>query len=121
MNSKQLKFRAWSNRDKKWIVEGFHIIGETTVFDMLNESRHRLQEYDDIKIQQFTGVLDKNGKEIYEGDILYYEMCKDHPTVVVRWSEEGHDFHPCLILCDNWGQYGDKEIIGNIYENPELL
>lgn len=79
---------------------------------------------------QFTGLHDKNGNEIYEGDILRYSQYVDHGqwgetvdggTVQVTWLEERAAFYPFCI----WSSYNDQlkscEIIGNIYKNPELL
>lgn len=72
----------------------------------------------EFELMQFTGLLDKNGNEIYEGDILKTEsgVCE------VKWYEKG--------ACFRWMfqgnsesplNYDDREIIGNIYQNPELL
>lgn len=68
--------------------------------------------------QQFTGLLDKNGKEIYEGDIL--QLYRPKQKLEVVWNEG------CFILNDSSGlflyqEHKTSEIIGNIFENPELL
>lgn len=77
-----------------------------------------------MEIMQFIGLLDKNGKEIYEGDIVLVDGDK---KTLVSWSDKFASF---CIKNDTWmflhwfGESVDPaecEIIGNIYENPELL
>lgn len=82
---------------------------------------------DPTTIGQYTGLIDKNGKMIFEGDILeahFDEYSPENATVVkVIWHENGFgtkqgDFCPdplCADDCEAW------EVIGNIYDNPELL
>ena len=93
--------------------------------------------YEGDKLMQYTGLKDKNGKEIYEGDVLEYdgekvecEKCgnkqlyySSHKLYEIKWNEE-----LCEFDCENdensmssciWQT--EMEIIGNIYENPELL
>jgi len=83
---------------------------------------------DDVELMQYSGLKDKNGKEIYEGDIVNCTARIDSANMVVIW-EEG-EFH--LVLCEKYKNYlpltgyycirnFEKEVIGNIYENPELL
>ncbi len=69
-----------------------------------------------FEIMQFTGLKDKNGQEIYEGDIL-------SPDEVVFWDKKHSGFEPFTIADDEGFIFtaGSMEIIGNIYENPELI
>jgi uncharacterized phage protein (TIGR01671 family) len=74
---------------------------------------------------QFTGLKDKKGKEIYEGDIIIGDSYGEYP-LIIKWDNEYTGFY----CHDPKGDYDDHlnmqeavngEVIGNIYENPELL
>nr|DAR72753.1 MAG TPA: YopX protein [Caudoviricetes sp.] len=72
----------------------------------------------------FTGVFDKNGKEIFEGDIV--KMSKDvysEPTYyeVVRHRGGAYRLESKQHGCELWLRHTDCEVVGNIYENKELL
>ena len=75
-----------------------------------------------IILMQYIGLHDKNGKEIYEGDIVYF-VSKDENAFIL-WDEETARY---IIQFNGWcadfdNYYGKElEVIGNIYDNPDLL
>ena len=95
-----------------------------------DNTRIKFEEYEKrpktSPFEQFTGLLDKSGKEIYEGDIVkaiypsnaINKLAGLHHVFVIEWENRyPHD----NFLGYNLGFFDSIEIIGNIYENPELL
>lgn len=85
---------------------------------------------DPATVGQFTGLHDKNGKEIYEGDIIGFEdytstesgYYEQRCTGVVEWSNETASFDVSdRLSAESYEVLGECVVIGNIYENPELL
>ena len=128
-----VKFRVKSKRTGEWLygdlvrnVEGAFAI--VPPFEMTTDNLCDQYEVDENTIGQFTGITDKAGKEIYEGDIMQYTDPKTH---------KNHRFH---VVFDS-GRFGFRndnvmkqtttplsghimtkwEVIGNMYDNPEML
>ena len=72
-------------------------------------------------VMQFTGLVDKNGKEIYEGDICFADSKEYARNKQVVWNERLACFEFDYPLGKSLLQKDSIEIIGNVYENPELL
>ena len=126
-----LKFRAWTKEQNRMIkVFGFN---EHLVFEQTWDSpsiKENIFEIEDFHIMQFTGLVDKNGTEIYEGDIIKriigfqgnenisFDLISFHGA-----HFSATRFSPDLRtegFLGNW-TFHTMEIIGNYFENPELL
>ncbi len=112
---REIKFRAWieaQSPNKSEFYKG-------TMVDWNILSANFIEKNPHIHFMQFTGLLDKNGKEIYEGDICSYltsNLIKMREKVVFKSCKFCfHNYDYCL------SDYKGLEVIGNIYDNPELL
>lgn len=117
------RFRAWLKEDKEMIdVEEINFYnGE---FDFIGDAITWMCKSDDCVLMQSTGLTDKNGKEIFEGDVV--KMAKNvysEPTCyeVVRHRGGAYRLESKQYGCELWLRHTDCEIAGDIYKNPELL
>lgn len=117
---KEVEFRAWEKNLKEMIeVNDINFKGEVI------NSNDIWRFFDEIELMQYTGLKDKNGKKIYEGDILLYN---NHIKGIV-WYKNGafvrsYKNSNVYLMYDSFitdGCLDDYEVIGNIHENPELL
>lgn len=116
------KFRAWLKNENK-MMEVRVIDWNNEVVDLFNP--HIEIPLDKIELMQSTGLHDKNGKEVFVGDII--KCTRGCPHEVYLEKEYGGTYiggMPAIYLKgiregDAWT--GTEEILGNIYENPELL
>lgn len=123
-----IKFRAWDSKLKVMTPPDMiiHLCGETT--KELKESAPFWE------LMQYTGLKDKNGKEIYEGDIILRKLTHSETTAIVKWHEKYSCFSWIKTIHKettegNWefmdGQTISSnigfEVIGNLYETPELM
>lgn len=105
---REIKFRAWDNVNKNMELNIHHL-------DLLNEFLSK-EKYD---VMQFTGLLDKNGNKIYEGDIFNYGGIIGQ---VVFNSGCFNFFNgKNITMCMRDHESNQFEIIGNIHQNPDLL
>lgn len=120
--NREIKFRAW-NKEKGLITNPLAM--STIISRFIREFRpsptgfgSRAEEVtpDEYKIMQYTGLKDKNGKECYEGDIVRYKKPNWETGTYVPFEIKLPDFWKSIE-----GDLSDCEIIGNKWENPELL
>ena len=123
---REIKFRAWDPASKvMYPVEAINFCGRKTVTVQYNPVKKFLM--DNIRLMQYIGAKDKNGVEIYEGDIIRHQSGKYGTDFVIQWSPilcgftavQVESGHPSPQL--NQGTMCHFEVIGNIYENPELV
>ena len=121
---REVKFRAWlpkQGRIYNWneFYSIRRMIGGKISLSLSQPSGASFTVYDNFTLMQYTGLKDKNGKEIFDGDIVDINGCKNR---VVEWDEDWCGFYLSREL-NPVGYFlsEEYEIIGNIYENPELL
>ena len=120
------KFRAWLKKRQEMDNEIDHISWLEDELYCIGDGITYMVSAEDLELMQSTGLKDKNGKEIFEGDILDYKGRKalvrwhgSYASFIYRFVDELQkrktEWKPLYLA------YMKCEIIGNIYENPELL
>lgn len=116
---REIKFRAWYGNRMYYDANDFYLRMDGSCFEIFNGETDA-PTWGQPKLMQWTGLKDKNGKDIYEGDILKHE---DDKLLKVFFQNGcfmyGFGNSQAEFMHEGWGFY--SEIIGNMYENPELL
>lgn len=150
MEKREIKFRAWTSAGMQYNV-GVHSFQNMNLKFVLPEDPHDYKDGEQfiyspgmVELMQYTGLKDKNGKEIYEGDVIvqdrypFFEAGKSNYVGVVEWvfsqwqyilrvvakGKRGISDGINCSMNDTGFEEGEKtdfEVIGNIYENPSLL
>jgi uncharacterized phage protein (TIGR01671 family) len=130
-----MKFRVWCKNENSWESHGCFLDQHGNAYQYNGKDMFPLRQETHI-VQFYTGLKDKNGKEIYEGDIVFERSWWWGPGyVVLNKGSVGPCNSPCVMswvtsknidnpesdFCSNLWEFDKIEVIGNIYENPELL
>lgn len=121
MTRRFFKFRAWNNSKCEWVDHNEFLnepeVSATVLLPSIFEFTH-----DDWVIQQFTGLIDKNGKEIFEGDVIKYRRFGKNEYALAEVTFSDAAFYADYMLSDLMVfSVFETEIIGNVFENPNLL
>lgn len=108
---REIKFRAWAKNAERMVS-----------WEKMKQECNRLSLIEDSNFifMQYTDLKDKNGVEIYEGDVCCVEGKKSEPNAYKVWFHDGSFTFDDYTLIREYQSYS-MEVIGNIYENPELL
>lgn len=120
--SREIKFRVWDIPKKCWVElsENYENKDEYwgTSWQIFTELIEDYQQPETYVLMQYTGLKDKNGVEIYEGDIVLRYNDRGYPAhkpTIIEWRQTYH------YTGFGLGRQKRIEVIGNIYENAELL
>lgn len=123
---REIKFRAWDKAEKEMFMPDTENNNENFFAGFVNGvlrcSESQYDEDDDFILMQYTGLKDRNGREIFEGDLVNNE---DNETAVIIYETGSFllQYPDSPLDFDSLFDFQDDrlEIIGNIYQNPELL
>jgi len=122
---REIKFRVWDKVLKYFLPYGNYIAMDGKVWEKAkntyNTPNTEIERVSNIILMQYTGLLDKHRKEIWEGDIIRWSK-RPLRTQTISWDLiEGRDYDFCGVGFVLWDESDKCEIIGNIYEHPDLI
>ena len=137
-----IKFRIWFEKEKRWIhgpnkrnaLDGINLFGGTVLLGAVLDGIG-IEDINDCVSLQFTGLQDRNGKDIFEGDILASRVNEKPCNYIVKWSSNRSEYCGFALnavmkdpprvtfLIHNFQMWMAEgfEVIGNIFDNPDLL
>lgn len=123
---KEFKMKAWLKKEKKMVAIigidfNYEYIRYTEDGNLFNEN-YKTAEFKDIELLQFTGLKDNGGQELYEADVIKFNDGIDDIYGLISYDDEDGTYR---VSYENITEHlsereGDFEIVGNIFENPQL-
>ena len=120
---REIKFRAWLKEERKMVnVETLFIGINRLCFGNSKTEDLFFRDFEEVELMQYTGLKDKNGKEIYEGDIVVLNNVENDNMCIVRYEHSRYRLEG-WSLREDLSNVEDRflEVVGNIYENKNLL
>ena len=123
---REIKFRVWNNIAKKYIdsryvsISGLGLlhVAKRIIKNCFRPPHTRKNPW--FIVEQYTGLKDKNGTEIYEGDILIDDAGEPIEYWVVKFSYGGF-VGECAGVTEHLFELANLEVVGNVHKSPELL
>jgi uncharacterized phage protein (TIGR01671 family) len=125
---REIKFRVWSKDRKMFVMDGM------SVEDIQEDATHSVHlpmliKQEECVWQQYTGLKDRNGQEIYEGDLINFSWQAGYKEFYDDKNQEVFYSNECASFVFGKGGicmldrvvYDTLEVVGNVFENPELL
>lgn len=123
---REFKMKAWLKKEKKMVAIigidfNYEYIRYTEDSNLFNEN-YKTAEFKDIELLQFTGLKDNGGQELYEADVIKFNDGIDDIYGLISYDDEDGTYR---VSYENITEHlsereGDFEIVGNIFENPDL-
>ena len=123
---KEFKMKAWLKKEKKMVAIigidfNYEYIRYTEDDNLFNEN-YKTVEFKNIELLQFTGLKDNGGQELYEADVIKFNDGIDDIYGLISYDDEDGTYR---VSYENITEHlsereGDFEIVGNIFENPDL-
>ena len=131
MENRVIKFRIWNKKTNTWVeghgpdelasLDGVNLFGETILLGAFMDGVS-IKDLNDCVALQYIDIEDKNDKQIFEGDIVKWDggiyqvqYCNNYACCGFRLFNGDESLE---TECENWK---NTEVIGNIYENPDLI